>query len=88
MASIFSRIVAGEIPCHKVAEDDHFLAFMDIIMRLIRLLRQYSQRFHYRIRYFFRVRATRVRIAGMFSPTRMPRRREGGASRSDDPVWA
>ncbi|MFA9214442.1 MAG: HIT family protein [Candidatus Methylacidiphilales bacterium] len=30
MASIFSRIVAGEIPCHKVAEDDNFLAFLDI----------------------------------------------------------
>ena len=30
MASIFSRIVRGEIPCHKIAEDDHFLAFLDI----------------------------------------------------------
>ena len=30
MASIFSRIIAGEIPCHKVAEDDRFLAFLDI----------------------------------------------------------
>ncbi len=30
MPSIFSRIVAGEIPCHKVAESDHFLAFLDI----------------------------------------------------------
>ena len=30
MASIFSRIVAGEIPCHKVAEDDRCLAFLDI----------------------------------------------------------
>lgn len=30
MASIFSRIVAGEIPCHKVAEDENFLAFLDI----------------------------------------------------------
>lgn len=30
MASIFSRIVAGEIPCYKVAEDDSFLAFLDI----------------------------------------------------------
>ena len=29
MTSIFSRIVAGEIPCHKVAEDDNFLAFLD-----------------------------------------------------------
>jgi len=30
MASIFSRIVAGEIPAHKVAEDDNYLAFLDI----------------------------------------------------------
>jgi len=30
MASIFSRIVAGEIPCHKVAENEEFLAFLDI----------------------------------------------------------
>lgn len=30
MASIFTRIVQGEIPCHKVAEDDRFLAFLDI----------------------------------------------------------
>jgi histidine triad (HIT) family protein len=30
MATIFSRIVAGEIPCYKVAEDDRFLAFLDI----------------------------------------------------------
>ena len=30
MASIFSRIIRGEIPCHKVAEDDQFLAFLDI----------------------------------------------------------
>lgn len=30
MASIFSKIVNGEIPCHKVAEDDHCLAFLDI----------------------------------------------------------
>jgi histidine triad (HIT) family protein len=31
MASIFSRIVAGDIPCHKVAETDQFLAFLDIM---------------------------------------------------------
>ena len=31
MASIFSKIVAGEIPCHKVAESDKFLAFLDIM---------------------------------------------------------
>lgn len=30
MPSIFTRIINGEIPCHKVAEDDHFLAFLDI----------------------------------------------------------
>lgn len=30
MASIFSRIVAGEIPCHKIAETDKFLAFLDV----------------------------------------------------------
>ena len=29
MATIFSRIVAGEIPCYKVAEDDKFFAFLD-----------------------------------------------------------
>lgn len=30
MASIFSKIVAGEIPCYKVAEDDKHFAFLDI----------------------------------------------------------
>ena len=30
MASIFTRIIQGEIPCHKVAEDDRCLAFLDI----------------------------------------------------------
>ena len=30
MASIFTRIVNGEIPCHKVSETDHCLAFLDI----------------------------------------------------------
>ena len=30
MASIFARIVNGEIPCYKVAEDDNYLAFLDI----------------------------------------------------------
>ena len=30
MATIFSRIVNGEIPCYKVAENDNFLAFLDI----------------------------------------------------------
>jgi len=30
MASIFTKIVKGEIPCNKIAEDDNFLAFLDI----------------------------------------------------------
>jgi histidine triad (HIT) family protein len=30
MPSIFSRIVAGEIPCHKIAETEDYLAFLDI----------------------------------------------------------
>lgn len=30
MASIFTRIINGEIPCHKVGEDDRYLAFLDI----------------------------------------------------------
>lgn len=30
MPSIFSRIIAGEIPCWKVAENDQFIAFLDI----------------------------------------------------------
>lgn len=30
MTSIFSKIVSGEIPAYKVAEDDRFLAFLDI----------------------------------------------------------
>ncbi|MEM1319057.1 MAG: HIT family protein [Bacteroidota bacterium] len=30
MASIFTKIVQGEIPCHKVAESEDFLAFLDI----------------------------------------------------------
>ena len=30
MASIFSQIVAGKIPCHKIAEDEQFFAFLDI----------------------------------------------------------
>ena len=31
MASIFSRIVAGEIPAHKIAETDDYLAFLDVM---------------------------------------------------------
>lgn len=30
MATIFSRIVAGEIPCYKVAENEDYFAFLDI----------------------------------------------------------
>jgi histidine triad (HIT) family protein len=30
MATIFSRIINGEIPCYKVAEDDDYFAFLDI----------------------------------------------------------
>ena len=30
MSSIFSKIVAGEIPCHKVWEDEDHLAFLDL----------------------------------------------------------
>ncbi len=30
MASIFSRIVAGEIPSYKIAENEHYYAFLDI----------------------------------------------------------
>ncbi len=28
--TIFSKIIAGEIPCYKIAEDDKFFAFLDI----------------------------------------------------------
>lgn len=30
MPSLFTRIVNGEIPCHKIAETDDFLAFLDV----------------------------------------------------------
>ena len=30
MATIFTKIINGEIPCYKVAENDHFFAFLDI----------------------------------------------------------
>jgi len=30
MSTIFSKIIAGEIPCHKVAENESFFAFLDI----------------------------------------------------------
>ena len=31
--NIFARILRGELPCHKVYEDDHALAFLDIMPR-------------------------------------------------------
>lgn len=30
MPSIFTRIIQGAIPCHKIAEDERYLAFLDI----------------------------------------------------------
>jgi histidine triad (HIT) family protein len=30
MASIFTKIINGEIPCYKIAEDENFIAFLDI----------------------------------------------------------
>jgi histidine triad (HIT) family protein len=30
MATIFTRIVQGEIPCYKIAEDENYFAFLDI----------------------------------------------------------
>ena len=30
MSGIFSKIIAGTIPCHKVAENENYLAFLDI----------------------------------------------------------
>jgi len=30
MSSIFTKIVNGEIPCYKIAEDERFLAFLDV----------------------------------------------------------
>ncbi|MEN9322611.1 MAG: hypothetical protein RL699_391 [Bacteroidota bacterium] len=30
MASIFSKIIAGEIPCYRIAEDENYLAFLDV----------------------------------------------------------
>lgn len=30
MASIFTKIINGEIPCYKLAEDDNFFAFLDV----------------------------------------------------------
>ncbi len=30
MGSVFTKIIAGELPCHKLAEDEKYLAFMEI----------------------------------------------------------
>jgi histidine triad (HIT) family protein len=30
MASIFTRIINGEIPCHRIAENEQFIAFLDV----------------------------------------------------------
>lgn len=30
MATLFTKIIRGEIPCYKVAEDENFIAFLDI----------------------------------------------------------
>ena len=30
MATIFSKIISGEIPCYKIAEDERYFAFLDI----------------------------------------------------------
>lgn len=30
MSSLFSKIVNGEIPCHKIMEDEKYLAFLDV----------------------------------------------------------
>lgn len=30
MATIFTKIIRGEIPCYWIAEDEHFIAFLDI----------------------------------------------------------
>ena len=30
MGSVFSKIIAGEIPCYKIAEDDNHIAFLDV----------------------------------------------------------
>lgn len=31
MSTVFTKIINGEIPCHKVAENDKFMAFLDIM---------------------------------------------------------
>ena len=31
MSTIFTKIISGEIPCHKIAEDENHFAFLDIM---------------------------------------------------------
>ena len=31
MSSIFNKIILGELPCHKVGENEEFIAFLDIM---------------------------------------------------------
>ena len=31
MPTIFTKIINGEIPCHKIAEDENFIAFLDVM---------------------------------------------------------
>ncbi len=31
MSTVFTKIIEGEIPAYKIAEDDHFLAFLDVM---------------------------------------------------------
>jgi len=31
MATLFTRIINGEIPCYKIAENELFIAFLDIL---------------------------------------------------------
>ncbi len=33
--NIFSKIIRGEIPCHKIFEDEHTLAFMDVMPQVV-----------------------------------------------------
>tara|TARA_B100000767_G_scaffold81682_1_gene78565 strand:+ start:2831 stop:3220 length:390 start_codon:yes stop_codon:yes gene_type:complete len=30
MSSVFSKLIAGKIPCYKIAEDEHHIAFLDV----------------------------------------------------------
>ena len=38
MPSIFTKIINGEIPCYKVAEDERFFAFLDHLKHLLSVL--------------------------------------------------